>query len=341
MALQEYKRKRSFMPGSNWPKVEAQTMNQRGSIDIDGCTVELFNVDRQIWKDIPKARLIQYYHDVSPYILPYLKDRPESLYLKPINAGAEGFYIKDMEGRQPDCASIFTDTRRHIVQGKRSKIDYLVCNNEPTLLWMINLGCIDINPWNSRTTNPSRPDYLAIDLDPTIKDPTHNNLDKLLDTALATKQYLDKMKPKALCKTSGKTGMHFYVPCTGVDYGQARALTEKICADIHVLVPRSSTVENAIAHRGDLVYIDASQNDYADTLAAPYSVRPFHLSTVSTPLGWNEINRRLDPFEFTIDTIPARLKKKGDLFACLLDKKITTANMKTLSKTFGLASHIS
>jgi bifunctional non-homologous end joining protein LigD len=341
MALQEYKRKRSFMPRSNWPKIEAQTMNQRGSIDIDGCTIELFNVDRQIWKDVPKARLIQYYHDVSSYILPHLKDRPESLHLKPINAGAEGFYIKDMEGRQPDCANIFSDTRRHAAPGKRSKIDYLICNNEPTLLWMINLGCIDVNPWNSRTTNPGHPDYLAIDLDPTIKDPTHNNLDKLLDTALATKQYLDKKKLKAFCKTSGKTGIHFYLPCTGIDYPQARALTEQMCGEIHALVPQSSTVENAIAHRGELVYIDASQNDYADTLAAPYSVRPFHLPTVSTPLQWKEITRRLDPFEFTIDTIPARLKKKGDLFAGLLDKNVAAANMKILNRLFAEASRIS
>ena len=114
--------------------------------------------------------MITYYHRVSSYILPYLKDRPLSLHVKPLNAGAPGFYIKDMEGRQPECSRVFTDQRRHEVKGKRSTIDYLVCNNEATWLWMINLGCIDINPWNSRIKAPDFPDFIAIDLDPSDDD---------------------------------------------------------------------------------------------------------------------------------------------------------------------------
>jgi len=320
------------MPGSNWPLVEKQPMNQHDTIDIGHCTIDVFNVDRQIWKGITKAGLIEYYHHVAPYILPYLKDRPESLYLKLTNASAPGLYIKDMEGRQPECADIFTDTRRHPAKGKRNKIDYLVCNNEATLLWMINLGCIDINPWNSRIVAPENPDYLAIDLDPTAKDKKAHYLDKLLDTALAAKVWCDKHKVKAFVKTSGKTGIHFYIPCTGIEYSQARTITEQICAAIHDLAPKSSTIENSISQRHDLVYVDPSQNDYADTLAAPYSVRPFHIPTVSTPLDWKEINRRLDPSSFSIDNTLARLKKKGDLFAGVLDKRIATANMKILKK---------
>jgi len=262
--------------------------------------------------------------------LPYLKDRPESLHLKLRNAGAPGLYLKDMEGRQPDCADIFTDIRRHPVRGKRNQIDYLVCNNEATLLWMVNLGCIDINPWNSRVVAPDNPDYLVIDLDPTVKDEKSNYLDKLLDTALATKAWCEKHKVRAFAKTSGKTGIHFYLPCTDINFAEARILTERICAEIHALVPESSTIENSISQRGNLVYIDPSQNDYADTLAAPYSARPFHIPTVSTPLEWKEINRRLDPHRFTILNIPARIEKKGDLFAGVLNKKIANANTKAL-----------
>jgi bifunctional non-homologous end joining protein LigD len=320
------------MAASNWPAVEAQPQEEHDTIDIGGCSVDLYNVDREIWKGIPKARLIEYYHNIAPFILPYLKDRPESLHVKMTSAGGPGLYIKDMEGRQPECAEVFTDTRRHPAKGKRNQIDYLVCNNESTLLWMINLGCIDINPWNSRTGAPDNPDYVVIDLDPTVKDEKAGYMDKLLDTALAAKAWCDKHKVKAFAKTSGKTGMHFYIPCAGIDYPQAREIAERICAAIHDLVPESSTTENGISQRGDLVYIDPSQNDYADTLAAPYSVRPFHIPTVSTPLEWKEINRRLNPQAFTIDTTLARLKKKGDVFAGVLDKKVAAANFKVLSK---------
>lgn len=322
------------MAASNWPAIEKQSRDEAGTIDIGDCTVDLYNVGRQIWKGVPKAQLIQYYHSVAPFILPHLKDRPQSLHIKLNGAVGPGLYIKDMEGRQPDCASIFTDKRRHPAKGKRSQIDYLVCNNEATLLWMINLGCIDINPWNSRVLSAGQPDYLVIDLDPTVKDEKASYLDKLLDTAMATKNWCDEHKIKAYVKTSGKTGIHFYVPCSGFDYPAARALTEQICKAIHALAPGSSTTENSIAKRGDLVYVDPSQNDYADTLAAPYSVRPNHIPTVSTPLEWKEINRKLNPHRFTIDEVGARLKKKGDLFAGILDKKTAALNAKILAKIF-------
>jgi bifunctional non-homologous end joining protein LigD len=319
------------MAGSNWPKIEGQVIANHETFEIDDCSVELSDVDRYVWKGIPKARLIEYYHAIAPYLLPYLRDRPESLHVKLKNANAPGLYIKDMEGREPACASIFTDTRRHAQKGKRDQIDYLVCNNEATLLWMVNIGCIDINPWNSRTQSPEEPDYIVIDLDPTVKDHQDSYLDKLADTAMAAKEYCDAHKVKAFAKTSGKTGIHFYIPCAGISFGQARSIAERICSQIHELAKGSSTVSNSISSRDDKVYVDPSQNDYADTLAAPYSVRPHRIPTVSTPLEWGEIRRGLDPSRFTIDTIFERLKKKGELFEGVLSPKIATANTKKLA----------
>jgi bifunctional non-homologous end joining protein LigD len=317
-------------PGSNWALVENQPMDQADTLKIGDCNIEVFNVDRMIWTGIPKARLIQYYHDISRYLLPYLKNRPQSLHFKLKNANADGFYIKDMEGHEPECAAIFTDIRRHKQAGKRDKIDYLVCNNEASLLWMVNLGCIDINPWNSRITNPEYPDYIAIDLDPTVKDGKAAYLSDLLETAVAAKEYVDKHRLTAFAKTSGKTGMHFYIPCAGFTFAQARAIAEHICREIVNLVPEAATFENSINARGKKVYVDPSQNDYADTLAAPYSVRPYHVPTVSTPLEWKEINQKLNPSTFTVETILSRIKKKGDLFKELLDKKIAAANSQKL-----------
>jgi bifunctional non-homologous end joining protein LigD len=318
-------------PSGPWRAVDGQNKDRPDTMDVDGYPVGLFNVGREVWKGVPKSRLIEYYHDIAAYILPYLKDRPESLFLKLTNAAASGMYIKDMEGRQPSFAEIFTVARRHPMEGKRSTIDYLICNNEATLLWMVNMGCVDINPWNSRISAPENPDFLAIDLDPTVKDEKSGYIDKLLDTAIAARAWFDKHKIRAFAKTSGRTGIHFFVPCKGFNYPQARTITEMICAGIHDLVPASSTIEHSISERGDLVYVDPSQNDYGDTLAAPYSVRSFDIPMVSTPLEWGEISRRLDPRAFTIDTILPRLKKKGDLFAAVLDKKIAVSNTKLLT----------
>jgi len=289
-------------------------------------------VDREIWKGISKADLITYYHRVSEYILPYLKDRPLSLHVKPMNAVAPGFYIKDMEGHQPECAKIFTDERRHPVKGKRAKIDYLVCNNEATLLWMINLGCIDVNPWNSRISTPDMPDFIAIDLDPSDDDDHHTGRPKLIETAMAVKEYCNQRNLVAYVKTSGKTGIHFFIPCSGFNNNVCRKLAEQICTGIQALAPGVSTTENSIHSRGGKVYLDLSQNDYADTLASVYSVRPFRQPGVSAPLEWKEVNAKLDLSAFTIHNILTRISKKCDLFRNISDKKIMYRNNRILAK---------
>ncbi len=319
---------------SHWRQLDQIEVYQRQDFDIGDCTIEITNVDRGIWKGITKADLITYYHQVAPYVLPYLQNRPQSLYVKPVNAGAPGFFIKDMEGRQPACADIFSDHRRHEKAGRKKRIDYLVCNNEATLLWMINLGCIDINPWNSRVPNVEQPDFIAIDLDP-MNDPAAPELQKLAEVAMTAKAYLDAVGLKAFAKTSGKTGLHFYIPCNGFNYQEGRAIARQICAQIHDWVPGLSTIAQNISQRGDRVFIDFNQNDYADTLAAPYSVRPYSSPCVSTPLEWKEINARLDPAVFRINTIVKRLHRKGDLFKELLAAKVSKANNKKLMEYLG------
>jgi bifunctional non-homologous end joining protein LigD len=320
-------KKKSASEDSHWPDVESQEITSEQEFDVHGCNILINNIDRKIWKEVTKFDLLQYYLLVADDMLPHLKNRPQSLHLKLVNAGAPGFYIKDMEGRQPACGDIFSVKRKHKKPGMRDCIDYLVCNNEATLLWMVNLGCIDINPWTSRTSNPDQPDYIIIDLDP-----SDDNFKKAVVTALAAKQYFDKLKIKAFVKTSGKTGIHLYLPCRGFNFKQARNLAEFICEEIHQLVPGITTTEVTISHRGDKLYLDPNQNDYADTVAAPYSVRPFHEPLVSTPLDWKEVKASLDQYDFNIATIGKRLHKKGDLFAAVNDEKIAAANSVILLK---------
>ncbi|MGN6495478.1 MAG: DNA ligase D [Agriterribacter sp.] len=315
--------------GSNWYEIEKIPITSKEKFDIGDCTIDITNVERHIWKDVTKAELIQYYHSVAKYMLPHLKDRPLSLQVRPYGATAPVLHIKDMEKRQPECADIFTDHRRHKKEGKPSTIDYLVCNNEATLLYMVNLGCIDINPWMSRVQAPDKPDFINIDLDPTDDD-----FKKVIEVAQAGKQVLDEYKLKGFPKTSGKTGLHIYVPVTGINNARARNVVERLSSEIHDLVPKISTINVSINSRGNKVFVDPSQNDYADTLACAYSARPFKLPTVSTPLEWKEIKPSLTPEDFTIHTIGKRLQKKGDLFAASLDDAIAQANMKRLVKVF-------
>jgi bifunctional non-homologous end joining protein LigD len=236
-----------------------------------------------------------------------------------------------MEGRQPECATIYTDQRRHKAEGKRDVIDYLVCNNKATLLWMINIGCIDINPWSSRISSPEEPDYIIIDLDPSESKRTDKGLAMLRETAMATYAYCKKFGLKTFIKTSGKTGMHFLIPCRGFNYQVARNFTEHICEGIHQLVPDISTTAVSISQRQNKVFIDPSQNDYADTIAAPYSVRPYFIPTVSTPLHEREL-KKTDPHDFTIRNIFNRLNKNGDLFEKINDSKMIESNNKALKK---------
>lgn len=313
--------------GSNWPKIENKKIESERDFEFGGHTVTINNIEQELWRGITKARLITYYHSICNYILPHLQKRPLSLHIKQDGANGPGFYIKDMEGHQPDYLDIFADQRRHPKKGKRNEIDYAVCNNEAALLYLINLGCIDLNPWSSQTANPEEPDFISIDLDPSDED-----FGKAIKTARAAKKVFDQYKLESLVKTSGKTGVHLFLPCQGFTFPQARMLAEKLCQQIADEVPDIATTEVTIEHRGTKLFVDPSQNDYADTLASVYSVRPYKHPTVSTPLDWKEVKDKLDPGKFTMDTVPGRLEKKGDLFENLLNEKWRTANTKILKQ---------
>jgi bifunctional non-homologous end joining protein LigD len=311
---------------SNWRELDKIPITSREVFTIESKEVELTNIEREVWDGIPKADLIQYYHKAAPFILPYLQSRPLSLHIKHIKATASGLYIKDMEGRQPSWAEVFTVKRKHKKKEKRDVIDYLVCSDEATLLYAVNLGCVDINPWTSTTADYLHPSFVIIDLDP-----SDNDFNKAIETAIAAKEYFDQHKIKAFPKTSGKTGIHLYLPCEGFTFPQARKIAERICKDIHEMVPDITTTNISVNSRGNKLYVDPNQNDEADTVAAPYSVRPFHHPSVSTPLEWKEVKAGLDPLSFDISTIFKRIDKKGDLFAGVIDKKIASQNSSKLS----------
>lgn len=264
---------------------------------------------------ITKGQLIAYYTAVAPYILPHLKGRPMSLKRNPNGIKDKGFYHKDAGENAPSFVDVFP-----VESGDSGKIiDYIVCNNKNTLLYLANLGCIEMNPWNSQTDEPDNPTWLSIDIDPSPK----NTFTQVVETAKAVKQVCDRAGLRAFCKTSGASGLHVYLPLKNrYNYETVRDFAHLLAQLVNELVPETTTLERSLKKRGNRIYLDYLQNRPGQTLASVYSVRPVDGAQVSAALDWKELTASLDPSKFTIKNMLARLKKKGDLFKGVL----TTGN---------------
>ncbi|WP_119792343.1 DNA ligase D [Flavobacterium anhuiense] len=262
---------------------------------------------------ITKGDIIHYYNEVSELILPYLKDRPESMNRFPNGIDSPSFYQKDVD---VDKIPKWLKTKKVFSESNNADIDYLICNNKETLLYMANLGCIEMNPWNSTIKHIQNPDWLVIDLDPAKDD-----FKQVVQTALVVKEVLDELETQCLCKTSGASGLHIYIPLGAkYDYDSIKILGELIAKEVQSRLPDITSIERSIKKRKNKLYIDFLQNRRGQTLAAPYSVRPKPGATVSTPLEWSEVNEKLHPSQFTIKNVLKRFEKKGDLWTPVLSK---------------------
>ncbi|MGI8634204.1 MAG: DNA polymerase domain-containing protein, partial [Segetibacter sp.] len=194
-----------------------------------------------------------------------------------------------------------------------------LCNDAATLLYLANLGCIEINPWHSRVKSLDNPDYLIIDIDPS----DNNTFEQVIEAAQVVKQILDQAGAMSICKTSGASGLHIYVPLGGrYTYDQAKDFANIVCMLANAQIPAFTTLERSLSKRSkSQIYMDYLQNRKGQTIACVYSLRPKKGATVSTPLDWSEVKKGLTPKQFTIKTIHERVKKKGDLFAPMLDVK--------------------
>jgi bifunctional non-homologous end joining protein LigD len=295
------------------------------TLEVDGRSIPVSDIGHAFWHGITKADVIAYYAKMFVYMAPYLKDRPLGLEIVKGVAAQGGEFIRNVAGLYPPWATIFQTQRKHPKPGKSRTIDWLVCNDVPTIVFIANLGSLDLHPWHSRTKSPDHPDYIVIDIDPSDDD-----FGKAVEVARAAKQYLDGLKLKAFIKTSGKTGLHILVPCSAIKWGESRTIGEILCGGIHELVPNITTLNTSVSSRGSKVYVDPSQNDYADRIAATYSLRAYKLPTISTPLDWKELRPSLQATVFTIDTIFKRLEKKGDLFEGLLGPATQRKNDRIL-----------
>ncbi len=265
---------------------------------------------------ITKGNLIEYYQEIGDTIIPYLKDRPQSLKRNPNGILDKGFFHKDAGGSAPE----WVDTSKIYSESAGKEIDYILGNNKATLCYLNNLGCIELNPWHSTIKNLDKPDYLIIDIDPSEK----NTFDQVIEAALAVHEIFEKIKAPNFCKTSGATGMHVYVPTQKkYTYDQLKDFSQLVCIHANEMLPEFTSLDRNLQKRGKKhIYLDYLQNRKGQTIAAPYSVRPVSGAKVSAPVDWKEVKRGLTPESFTINSMPARLQKKGDLFSGVLGKGI-------------------
>ena len=275
--------------------------------------VSLTNMQKPFWPElgITKGHLLRYYAAVSPYLLPHIVDRAMVMKRYPHGAAGEFFFMKRAPTSRPDWIETVA-----ITHASASVIDFPMVQNLASLLWVINLGCIDLNPWYSRRDDIDRPDFLHFDLDPV----PGADFAKVRDTAVALRALLDELKMPSFPKTSGSKGIHVYIPIVrGPRQKQVWTIAKAIAVEMEKRYPKLVTAEYRIAKRPEgRVLVDYNQNAWGRTLASIYSVRPRPLATVSVPITWEEIGQGAEIEDFTLHSVPDRLSEVGDLWAPLL-----------------------
>jgi bifunctional non-homologous end joining protein LigD len=278
-----------------------------------GREVRLSNLRKPFWPalGITKGDLLRYYADVSPALLPHLRDRAMVMKRYPHGAEGEFFFMKRAPAPRPDWIEICS-----IDHDSGKVIDFPMIQDLAALLWVINLGCIDLNPWYSRCDDINRPDFLHFDLDPV----EGAGFDRVRETALVVRDALAQLDIESHAKTTGSKGIHVYVPIVrGPLQKEVWAFAKALAFTLAERHPRLITAEYAVAKRprGN-VLVDYNQNAWGRTLASIYSVRPRPRASVSTPVTWKEVERGIEIDDFRLDNVPARLAKVGDLWAPVL-----------------------
>jgi bifunctional non-homologous end joining protein LigD len=287
-------------------------MKKVNFFEVEGREVRLSNLDKIYFPDIggTKGELIDYYIRMSAYILPYLKDRPFSMLHYPEGIHGKTFFQK----QRPDDAPEWLKSVK-LPSGEKT-IDWCLVNDLPSLIYMANRSCIETHAWFSRLPELDNPDMAIFDLDPS----GNTGFAEAVAAAVMIKQSLDSCGLWSVPKLSGKTGVHVVVPIEPVPYEVSRQFLKKICAGVQKENPALFTTERTIAKRGNRVYLDAVQNGRGKTLPSPYSVRATPNANVSAPVTWEELTN-VAPEELHMRNMEERVKKKGDLFAPVYEKR--------------------
>jgi len=281
-------------------------------LPVDGREIRLTNLRKIFWSELglTKGDLLQYYADVATVLLPHIRDRAMVMKRYPHGAAGPFFFMKRAPTPRPAWIQICS-----IGHGSGNIIDFPMIQDRAALLWLVNLGCIDLNQWYARCDDVDRPDYLHFDLDPG----DGATFGRVLETALVVHGALDTLKMPSLVKTTGSKGLHVYVPIVrGPVQKQVWTFAKALAQELASRHPALITAEYRIAKRPrGRVLVDYNQNAWGRTLASIYSVRPRPDATVSTPLTWKEVERGVRIEDFAVKNVRARIARLGDLWAPL------------------------
>jgi bifunctional non-homologous end joining protein LigD len=297
-------------------RVEIPTGVEQVEVNFGDRQVRLTNLNKLFWLDlkITKRDLLQYYADVSSLLLPHLEDRAMVMKRYPNGAASDFFFMKRAPSPRPSWIEICA-----IEHGSGNVVDFPMIQDLPSLLWVINLGCIDLNQWYARCDDVDRPDYLHFDLDPV----PGAKFQQVLETALTVRHALESLKMPCYAKTTGSKGIHVYVPIVrGPTQKQVWTIAKEMAQVLEAENPKLITAEYRIAKRPrGRVLVDYNQNAWGRTLASIYSIRPTPRAAVSTPVTWEEIEEGIKIEDFRIDNVRERFKKLGDLWKPLRSEK--------------------
>jgi bifunctional non-homologous end joining protein LigD len=267
------------------------------------------HLDKIFWpkEGFTKGDVIRYYDRVADVILPYLRNRPMVLNRHPNGIRGASFFQKNVD---PKNLPPFVKTIAVRARSTGRNVHYVVCNNKQTLLYLANLGCIEMHPWNSRVGTIKQPDSLSLDLDP-----GGNPFSDIVRVARAVRKVVEEAGGRCLVKTSGKTGIHVFVPLRArYDSAEVRGVAKLIARLVNRRLPKLVTRRPNAGRHSRRIYIDYVRNSFSQTLAAPYSLRAFPGATVSTPLEWRELGKGMRPSRYTLRTIFRRLNHEGDIW---------------------------
>jgi bifunctional non-homologous end joining protein LigD len=293
--------------------VEIPRDREEAEIAAGGKRVRVTNLAKVFWPalGVTKGDLLRYYAGVSRWLLPHVAGRAMVMKRYPHGASGDFFFMKRAPQPRPEWVRTCA-----IGHASGNVIDFPVVDDLATLLWVVNLGCIDLNPWYSRCDDVNLPDYLHFDLDPF----RGASFAQVTETALLVREQLDRLRMKSFAKTTGSKGIHVYVPIVrGPTQKQVWSFAKDFAQRLATLAPRLATAEYRIAKRPSRrVLIDYNQNAWGRTLASIYSVRPHPRACVSTPVTWKELEKGVEIEDFRIDNVPDRLRRVGDLWKPLL-----------------------
>lgn len=283
------------------------------SVNINGHILAISHLNKVYFPEagLTKGEVIQYYKDMAPYILPHIKRSPFVMVRFPEGIQGDFFYQKECPAQAPEWITRFKDPH------SESGLTYIVCDQLPILIYLINLGCIEIHAWAATVDHPEFPEWAVFDLDP---DPP-SGIKEAYQVACYLGEILRELNIKFMVKTSGSKGIHILLPILPLySYKEVQRGVEGVCRFLFKQRPEMCTLERSIRKREGKIYLDYLQNGRGRTMAGIYSIRPNAQSQVSTPLLWEEVREGVDPSQFNVRTLKQRINDVGDLSKIMNEK---------------------